>query len=98
MAEYKDREHYIPLRREDLVDLLCSDRDMPAAAVAPFRQLADLLAATFHFEYHRQLEGLKNDYAPFDPDAVTKTIGNLTPPQRAAKLDHLFERFAWLME
>src|SRR5262245_34425063 len=53
MAEYKDREHYIPVRRHDLVNLLCADRGLDEAAAAQFRQLSELLAATFHFEYHR---------------------------------------------
>ncbi len=98
MAEYKDREHYIPIRRQDLVALLCSDRDLPEAAADQFRQLCDLLSATFHFEYHRLLEELKDEYAPFDPDACTKQIAPVSAEERARKIDRLFERFAWLME
>src|ERR1044072_9728 len=97
MAQYKDREHYIPLRRQDLVALLCGDRDLPQAAASQFRQFCELLSATFHFEYHRLLEELKDEYAPFDPDACTKQIAPLSAEQRAQKLDQLFERFAWLM-
>ena len=52
MAEYSDREHYIPLRQYDLVELLCADRDLtevdrngktvstitvPAAVLAAFK-------------------------------------------------------------
>ena len=57
-----------------------------------------MLSATFHFEYHRLLEELKNEYAPFDPDECAKPIVNLTAAQRAIMLDKLFERFGWLME
>ena len=98
MAEYKDREHYIPVRRHDLVNLLCSDRGLDEAAAAQFRQLSELLSATFHFEYHRLLEELKNQYSPFDPDEVTKPLVSLSPAERRAKLDLLFDRFAQLME
>ncbi len=98
MAEYKDREHYIPVRRHDLVNLLCTDRGLDGAAAGQFRQFADLLSATFHFEYHQLLEDLKNEYSPFDPDECTKPMVSLTSQQRAQKLDRLFERFAWLME
>jgi hypothetical protein len=98
MAEYKDREHYIPLRRSDLVELLCKDRGMDAESAAQFRQFCDLLAATFHFEYHRMLEELKDEYAPFDPDEVTKPITTLSADERQQKLDSLFQRFGWLME
>ncbi|MCI0682942.1 MAG: DUF3754 domain-containing protein [Gemmataceae bacterium] len=98
MAEYKDREHYIPVRRHDLVQLLCTDRGLDRSAADQFRQLSELLSATFHFEYHQLLEELKNEYAPFDPDETTKPIGKLTAQERGQKLARLFERFAWLME
>lgn len=98
MAEYKDREHYIPLRKSELVELLCKDRGMAPEQDGQFRQLATLLAATFHFEYHQKLEELKNDYAPFDPDAATKTIAPLSAQERATRLDGLFKEFTWLME
>src|SRR2546421_89518 len=32
MAEYADREHYIPLRKNDLIDLVCSDEIFAAAS------------------------------------------------------------------
>lgn len=98
MAEYKDREHYIPVRRQDLVDLLCTDRGMNDAMAGQFRQLSELLSATFHFEYHRLLEELKNEYSPFDPDEATKAIVSLSPSERSLKLGKLFERFAGLMQ
>jgi hypothetical protein len=60
--------------------------------------LSELLAATFHFEYHRLLEELKNQYSPFDPDEVTKPLVSLSPAERRTKLDLLFDRFAQLME
>lgn len=98
MADYADREHYIPLRRSDLVRLLCQDRGLDSEAAGQLRQLADLLAATFHFEYHQLLEELKDEYAPFDPDECTQPVSALTPQEKHKKLDRLFERFAWLME
>lgn len=98
MAEYKDREHYIPVRRHDLINLLCTDRGLDQTAADQFRQLSELLSATFHFEYHRLLEDLKNEYSPFDPDEATKPIVSLSPQQRHQKLEELFDRFAKLME
>src|SRR5262249_9645880 len=61
-------------------------------------QFCTLIAAVFHFEYHQKLEELKNDYAPFDPDAVERPVRPLAPEQKQQKLDHLFEQFNWLME
>jgi hypothetical protein len=98
MAEYKDREHYIPLRQKDLVDLLCNDLGTDRAAAAQFRQLDEMISATFHFEYHKLLGELKDEYAPFDPDSVTTQVRPLTPEQRERTLARLFERLAHLME
>jgi hypothetical protein len=98
MAEYKDREHYIPLRKSDLVKLLCNDLRLDRAAGQQFRQLAELITATFHFEYNKLLEELKDEYAPFDPDSVTKPVETLTPDQKEQKLNWLFDRLLHLME
>jgi hypothetical protein len=98
MAEYADREHYIPLRVSDLVDLLCGDKGLSRADADTFRQFCRLVIATYHFEYHQRLQELKDEYAPFDPDAVTRTVRPLTPEEKQQRLDGLFEQFTWLME
>ncbi len=98
MAEYKDREHYIPLRRSDLVRLLCQDKGLPATEREPFRQFARRVSAVFHFEYQQQLEELKDAYAPFDPDSETKSLQPLPPEKRAEKAGQTFDAFVRLME
>ena len=98
MAEYADREHYIPLRKGDLVDLLCSEKGMPATERAPLRQFCTLISAVFHFEYLERLEKLKDAFAPFDPDSQTKPLKPLRPDEREARLDALFAEFQSLME
>jgi hypothetical protein len=98
MAEYKDREHYIPLRKSELVELLVKTPGMSADDVQQFRRLAELLTATFHFEYNRLLEQLKDMYAPFDPDAVTKQVIALSDEERRRRLDELYKNFVFLME
>ena len=98
MAEYHDREHYIPLRKSDLVDLLCGDRGMDRESARQFREFAKLISATFHFEYFQLLEDLKDEYASFDPDSSIKPIKTLDADQRESQLDELFRRFTHLME
>ncbi|MBI2808523.1 MAG: DUF3754 domain-containing protein [Planctomycetes bacterium] len=98
MAEYKDREHYIPLRQSDLVELLGRDLGSDRDAIALLRKLDALLSATFHYEYYRLLQELKDRYAPFDPDAVTTPIHQLTADERLQKQEELYERFTFLME
>jgi hypothetical protein len=99
MAEYKDREHFIPLRKSDLVELLCRDKQLPVQEREPFRQFCILVSSVFHFEYLKQLEELKDAYAPFDPDADTRELKPaLTPDEKNKSRDQLFDKFTALME
>ncbi len=98
MAEYDNREHYIPLRKTDLVDLLCDDRGVDREAAKQFRAFATLVSATFHFEYFQLLEALKDEYSHFDPDTAVKPIRKLADDKREGQLDELFRRFTHLMD
>jgi hypothetical protein len=98
MAEYEDREHYIPLRKNDLMELLCKDKQVKFEEREPLRQFCRLTSAVFHFEYLQQLEDLKDAYAPFDPDSETRPLKPLLPEEREQKLEQVFDKFTALME
>jgi hypothetical protein len=98
MAEYQDREHYIPLRKSDLVELLSKDPKITFEESGPFRQFCKLVSSVWHFEYLETLERLKDEYAPFDPDSTCKPLKPLAPDKRPQKMDQLFEDFIKLME
>lgn len=93
----RPREHFVPIRTTDLIDLLCRREEVSAGDRSSFRSLSQLLAATFHFEFHQELLDLKTAYAPFDPDRDTvETLANTTT--REQQLDPLFDRFGWLLQ
>ena len=75
MTVRPDREHFVPVRVRDLVDILCHDtgpaldRPLSEADQAAFRRFADAAAERVHHQYLRKLKALTADYAPFDPDA-----------------------------
>jgi hypothetical protein len=98
MAEYKDREHFIPLRKSDLITLLSQDSKLPVQERDSFKQFCILVGSVFHFEYLKQLEELKDAYAPFDPDADTKPLKRLAPDERKRAEDELFTKFTALLE
>ena len=98
MAEYKDREHFIPLRKSDLIELLSKDKKLSREDQESFRQFCILVSSVFHFEYLKQLEELKDAYATFDPDADTKPLHPLTADQRSRNEGELFGKFTALME
>jgi hypothetical protein len=84
MAEYEDREHFIPLRKNELIELLLAEPDLSAQDREDLRQFCTLVVATYHFEYHKALERLKDAYAPFDPDADTRG-GRAAPGSTAGR-------------
>ncbi len=67
----KPPEAFIPLRRNDLIELCLADRGFDGSAALQFREFCEILAAFYHFRAHAQLERLKDHYAPFNPDADT---------------------------
>jgi hypothetical protein len=98
MAEFKDREHFIPLRKNDLIQLLAEQPGMTAKDRDDFDHFCTLVVATYHFEYHKALERLKDAYAPFDPDADTKLLVAPTEAQRIEREAAVFTELTWLME
>src|SRR5689334_4593451 len=98
MAEYKDREHFIPVRKSELLELLCRDKKLSRDERESFRQFGTLVSSVFHFEYLKQLEELKDAYAPFDPDADTKSLRPVPDDQRHKNEEQLFAKFTTLME
>lgn len=100
MAEFDDREHFIPLRKSDLLDLLLRDPKLAGntSDQEGLKRLHTLTGAVFHFEYHEQLEHLKNMYAPFDPDNEMQGIQRVVGAEREKNLDELFAGVRHLLE
>ncbi len=97
VASPQASDHFIPIRQAELVDLLASQPDLKAQEVDLFRRLAQILSATVHHEYQQELEALKADYAPFDPDSDTVPLA-AAAERRSARLDALFDRLGKLLE
>jgi hypothetical protein len=104
MAEYADREHFIPVRVADLVEYLCTEsgpldgQTLAADEQVRFRRFARAVSLHVHAVYQAELRQLKDSYAAFDPDADPKPLAPLTAAQRAAELDCLFATFVHLMK
>ena len=95
------RENFIPLAKADLVRLLLSADDLSLPERDQLARLCRLLGLKLHGEYHERLEQLKSLYAPFDPDADTRHVGE---PAAAAAADAqpqavvFFDEFTALLE
>src|SRR6188472_1944978 len=103
MAQYSDREHFIPIRVSDLVGFLCTESGPVAGQKlddeeqAQFRHFARSVAAHIHAVFLAELRQLKDAYAAFDPDADPKPLVKLNDAERTVALDKLFDTFVHLM-
>lgn len=98
MAEHSDREHYIPIRKNDLINLLADGRDMTPESSEQFSELCKLICATYHHHCHEKLDKLKDLYAAFDPESATVSFKEVSPAEQQEMLHKLFNRFKKLME
>jgi hypothetical protein len=90
-------EHFIPIRKADLVRMLGNDPALELHEREAFQHFCKLIEATLHHDFHQHLEELKNAYAPFDPDAEPKPRETLTVEQREGHARRLFDRFDELL-
>lgn len=74
----KKKEPFIPYSREEIIQFCLQEGSLTTSQGQKFRDFCTILAAYYHFQFHDNLESLKSNYAPFDPD------GNITikPPLR----------------
>jgi len=91
------REHFVCIRKPDLVDLLCKEPGLSKGEQGRFREVCSILQATFHFKYHATLERLKDDYACFDPDIDTPPRGELSGEERQRRQTEFFDQLNWIL-
>jgi hypothetical protein len=91
-------EHFIPLRKADLVELLAERQSLAPEHEEPFRRLCRLLETTLHSAFHERMAQLKEAYAPFDPDADAPPRASLTAEELDARSSAVFGQFISLLE
>jgi len=104
MAEYEDREHFIPLRVTDLINFLSRDpgsltnKPLLGDEERAFRRFAHMLITHYHLEYHDHLCDLKDIYGWFDPDADTKPLEPIAAEDMTKRRDQVFTDVGKLLE
>lgn len=98
MAVYADRNAFIPYRRSDLVELCLAEGKLDDQQSQKFREFSEILAAYYHFEFHQDLEAIKESFAPFNPDSATKSIRELTPAEYRDREQRLVKSFENVLE
>jgi hypothetical protein len=72
MTEYQIRNRFIPFRKTDIIEMCINDSRLSERGQNLFRQFCHILGSLIHFEFHHQVEMLKDCYSPFNPDADTR--------------------------
>lgn len=90
-------EHFIPFRKADILAACLGDGRLPPAEQDHFRQFAGILAATFHHEFHLEIEGLKDVYAPLDPNRDTRPLIDTGRVATAERERQLLERLGGVL-
>lgn len=97
MHQSINKDRFIPLRKTDLIQACLDDECLPCEQLAEFNTLCQLIVNTLHFEYHQILEELKDNYAPFDPNADTLSVTTLTDDILQVKQDNFSSRFTQVL-
>jgi hypothetical protein len=72
MTEYQTLNRFIPFRKADIIEMCINDARLSEHDQNLFRQFCHILGSLIHFEFHHQVEMLKDCYSPFNPDADTR--------------------------
>ena len=78
MSSIINRSRFIPFRKVDIVDMCIGDARLSDPEKKKLRDFFRILEAVFHFEFHEQLETLKNCFSPFNPDSDTHSFTTYT--------------------
>ena len=68
------KERFIPYRRSDVIRMCLADGHLSQLEKQQFGNFCLILNSLFHFELHKELELLKECYAPFNPDKDTRLL------------------------
>lgn len=77
-----DAEHFLPFRKSTVISL-CAE-ELPEVERAPFLEFARLLAAVVHYGFQARGDAVLDAYQLVDPAEDVRTIGTVTPADRAA--------------
>jgi hypothetical protein len=95
MAQYADRDRFIPFRKSEIVDLVCQEEGVDTER---FRAFCRVLESLYHFQFHARLERLKEHYFPFNPDRDVRTKKSFAPHELSEHEDRLVQELVDVLD
>lgn len=96
-GDLKQREHYIPLRPEELIERLANEPAVTIFEKQQFLDLCQLAQSVVHHDCHANLQQLLACYAPFHPDDDAARKFAISDTRREASGRQLFREFETLL-
>ncbi|WP_462159292.1 TMEM143 family protein [Pseudoalteromonas sp. GB56] len=90
-------DRFIPFRKKDIISM-CTEVLPVHVNKEEFASFCSLLVNRIHYEYHQQLESLKDNYAAFDPQRDTRTLLTASQAQQAQSKNQFAKEFAALLD
>jgi hypothetical protein len=91
MTEYQILNRFIPFRKADIIEMCINDSRLSKHDQHLFRQFCHILGSLIHFEFHHQVEMLKDCYSPFNPDADTRLNYDYSEKEKNVLQDKLVD-------
>jgi hypothetical protein len=89
-------EHFIPFRKTDVI-AMCAD-GLSSAERESFLGFTRMLASLLHHQFRDRIEALKDAYHPFNPEADTRTVGQITSAERQSAQQRLEDELTALAQ
>lgn len=75
----EQKEYYLPIRTNVLLQKMLQDERLTESDRTDLRIFLMLLEDRFHYEFHKTLLAIKDDFVPFDPDRDTVCEPEIRP-------------------
>ena len=96
MTEHQQRETFIPCSRQEIIDLCLAEGKFSKSEASQFRDFCNILIAYYHFKFHRYLENIKANFAPFNPEVAQDN--SISISQGKAMEQELIDNFVEVLE
>ncbi len=96
MTESQQRETFIPCSRQEIIELCLAEGKLSKPEESQFRDFCEILIAYFHFKFHRYLENIKANFAPFNPEV--NQDNNISISQEKTMEQELIDNFVEVLE
>ena len=94
----KEREHFIPIRYEVMLDKILERSTLSAQEKEEIRYLGLMFEEHYHLDYHQDFLKLKDAFAPFNPDKETVYELTFTEEDRVQKRKVLIDGIQKFLE